>query len=540
LAKGNTNMRPKIVWSDLIIEEGKLDPLGLWRVGDRLVSELLSPFTTIVSHRPARYFAMYTWIIHYLNNMNSDNINKFWERFFEIEAVFLCAIQCHEKHNYDYFRGRIGGEHAKKILAQSKGNKIDFSKIKISNGWENNYKTPMYDFNLIETDFGIISGLKVTPAGKQIALAYQSSISSSLFSRKYLNKFTIPKNVIIELSQYSCPCLFYKPKTSSIEKEKNTLIKFMLDKNLAGMSTSNNEKLTTLLSSIYLIIHFMKGLNKKNYPFTYEAWRKTLSTRVHFDFKIYSPPKEYEEIYKKWELYNLDSMLVFSLESALAGFLDFLHKNNNLKAHVIYSRIKNYFHDELKKINKIGDIKISAPLNDIRNNIVALSYNQLKKLENELIEKVKREESLKKIIYSYFLLIYIQAQYLKRIQSSKYENSIKFLNELSNIDGMELSLLQSLDETCNDSILFFLEEVFFKKWIIARQLDTRLRRQKDVAWFSYNSETDSFSWESNYETYLYRAARSEILMTFLLNLEIVKHEQAGWFLNPNSYLYKQF
>jgi len=29
-------MKISVEWSDLIIEEGKLDPLGLWRVSDRL------------------------------------------------------------------------------------------------------------------------------------------------------------------------------------------------------------------------------------------------------------------------------------------------------------------------------------------------------------------------------------------------------------------------------------------------------------------------------------------------------------------------
>ncbi len=533
-------MKLKIVWSDLIIEEGIRDPLGLWRVGDRLIAELLSPFTTIVTHRPARYFAMYTWLIHYLNNLNFENKIKYWERFFELEAVLLCAIQCHEKHNYDYFLGQIGGEHATRILDQTKGSKIDFSKIKISNGWENNYKTPMYDFSLIETDLGIISGLKVTPTGKQIALAYQNSISSSLFYRKYIDKLTIPKDAIIKLSKYSCPCLVYKPKTSALKKEKNIIIKHLLDKNLIETLNSNDEKLKTLLSSIYIILNFMAGLNKKNYPFTYEAWRKTLSTKIHFDSKMHSPPKEYEEIYKKWELYNLDSMVVFTLQSALVGFLDFLHKNNNLKAQRLYSQVKEYFHDELRKVKKIGDVEIQASVKESRSNIMALLPNQLKKLENELVKKVKKETSLKKIIYAFFLLIYIQAQYLKRGKSSKYENAIKFLYELSYIDGMELSLLQSLDEIGNDSLIFFLFEVFFKKWIIGRQLDTRLRRHKDVAWFSYNSETDSFSWESNYDTDLYRAARSEILMTFLLNLEIVEHEEDGWFINSSSNLYKQF
>jgi hypothetical protein len=56
-------MQINIEYSDLLIERGRRDPLGLWRVGDRLAGELLPPFNTVVSQRPARYFSMYSWMI---------------------------------------------------------------------------------------------------------------------------------------------------------------------------------------------------------------------------------------------------------------------------------------------------------------------------------------------------------------------------------------------------------------------------------------------------------------------------------------------
>lgn len=522
----------------MIIEQGVFDPLGLWRVGDRLIAELLSPFTTIVYHRPARYFAMYSWIFHHLNNQGFEDRKKFWQRFFELEAVLLCAIQLHQAHNYEFFLGQIGGEGAKKFLSQSKNGLLNFSKIKISNGWENNYKRPMYDFNLIETDLGISSGVKVTSAGKHIAHAYQNSIISSLFYKKYLKETVLSKDVIEDLSRFSCPCLLYNPQTKSLEDERNTIIEYMLKEHEIESPDYIQDKFKTLLTSIYLILHYMSCLNSNGLPFTYENWRHTLSTQIFNGSEMYSPPEEYRKIYRRWDLYNLESLFVFSLESALEGFLEFLHENNNnIKSSHIDTTIKDFF---LQRLNKHGikDLKIQSSLKKSTESIALLSSHKLSEIENKLIVEVRRQTSLDRTLIAFYLNVYTQALFIKRKTSSDYEYALEFLFEHSYIDGNELSLFQSLDETEDISIEDFLTEVFFEKWVLLRQLDTRSRRDKEVAWFSFNSETDSYNWESSYSPGLHRAARSEILMTFLLNLEIVNHKQEGWYLNPNSGFYK--
>lgn len=96
----------KVVWSDLLIDKGKLDPLGVWRVGDRMIADLLAPFTTVVAQRPARYFSMYCWALDHLSKQPIATKKEFWERFFVLEGVLLCAIQLHSPHSYDHFGGR--------------------------------------------------------------------------------------------------------------------------------------------------------------------------------------------------------------------------------------------------------------------------------------------------------------------------------------------------------------------------------------------------------------------------------------------------
>ena len=126
----------EIGWSDLLIEKGTLYPLALWRVGDRMVTDLLGPFTTVVTNRPARYLSMYCWIIDFLNRQQSIKDKKgYWKRFFELEAFLLCAVQLHKQHSYEHFAGQIGSELALKLI--NKAHKGKGVKSTLVSCWRN-------------------------------------------------------------------------------------------------------------------------------------------------------------------------------------------------------------------------------------------------------------------------------------------------------------------------------------------------------------------------------------------------------------------
>jgi hypothetical protein len=115
--------------------------------------------------------------------------------------------------------------------------------------------------------------------------------------------------------------------------------------------------------------------------------------------------------------------------------------------------------------------------------------------------------------------------------------------EKSSIDEKELSLIQTtfiLESYASDSMKEFFESVFMTDWIIQRQLSTRFLRGKEVAWLSYNNELKTYNWEATYNSYLYRASRLDILMTYLLNLDIVEYDahNKGWLPNLSSSFYK--
>ncbi|HUL00955.1 MAG TPA: hypothetical protein VLX29_08880 [Nitrospirota bacterium] len=534
-------MKISIDWNDLLIEEGKLDPLGLWRVGDRLNGELLKPFTTIVLHRPARYFSMYCWIIQFLQENKIVDKNKYWERFYELESLLLCAIQLHHNHNYENFKGQIGSESAKTMIAAAINNTIRAEKI--NNGWDVNYKTPMFDFALYEVDFGSPGNLKLTEAGTKLAEAYKNSIEATSFYREYLSKREVPVNVIRELSESSCPCLLFTPSTDFLLQEREAIINSML-----RVVEGNTEDKNKLLLSIYLILDCMISLDESGIPFNKIIWHRILSNQVYLtgaQFKNYDFPKRFEEIFKEWQLYNLDLLFVYSLENGLSGFLQYLQGlTTDLKFNELEPAAREMFKKgqlDCAQDNLIKMIPLAGNITSAYDYFNLQSSNLLYEFEARLVDKIQSASSGLRLFYSFLLYVYLQSKMNSKLKKADYKSSLEFYREGSERDGRELSLLNTLNDVSpvlNEKIEKGFTKIFLKKWIVDRQLETRITRGKDIAWFSRISETQTYSFEENYSTSLYRASRIDILLSFLLNIEIVREGDDSWVPNRSSSFFK--
>ena len=429
-------MKIAISWNDLIIEEGKLDPLGLWRVGDRLNDELLRPFTTVVLHRPARYFSMYSWIFYLLRKQDLKNNKLFWKRFFELESILICAIQLHHNHNYENFRGQIGSESAKKIIADSKQNLLQAQKV--NNGWEVNYKMPMFEFNLLEVDFDSPNNLRLTHRGNNIAKAYEATIKHTEFYQSYLDKTVIPLEVIQELSLYSCPCLLFNAGTKNLIREREIIIHNMLKRITSTASEETSEE--NKLLSIYLILSCMRNLSKDNVQFNKEVWHRILSNEVYSvntKYTKYFPPLEYKTTFQKWQLYNLDLLFVFALESGLSGFLQYLQEiGSDLKSNKLELSGNKIFHESIYQLKQEKFSKMFPLQDGLRKTMKSISSQSSEKLyamEESLIEKIISSSSQLKIFYSFLLYLYLQTKYIEKATNNEYDKSLTFYQEGANI-----------------------------------------------------------------------------------------------------------
>lgn len=525
----------EIGWSDLLIEKGTLDPLALWRVGDRMVANLLGPFTTVVTTRPARYLSMYCWIIDFLNSQQGiTDKQAYWKRFFELEAFLLCAIQLHKHHSYEHFAGQIGSEAALKLINKAKDKKIDLAKFdKISNGWETNYKGSMEQFNLTELDYGIPSGLNLTTLGKKLAQAYMNSIKDTIFFQSYKSKSEVPLEVIEKLAPRSCTCLLHSPQTDFLKEERSTCVTCLLEPSL--VVPENNIEGKDLWRSIFLFFDFLKVLQQNNKRFDLQTWRRALSTLLYSDEKIYSPSKVYLPVFMKWQVYNIDSLLVFALESGLSGFLELLHKKGGeIRKHELTATSFQPAFKAIKKDMLAGNVdtfedSVISTLTNFEN----LRPAEQLQLEIFLVDGVKSKNGEHKIVYSFLLCLYAQAVFNKLVSNPDYEDALNFYRNRSKRDGYELSLFDTSSDinSHSDEIEALFNECFLNELIINRQWNTRDTRKKELAWFGYIIETNSYVWENDYKPTLYRASRSNILMTFLLSLGIVSIKADGWELD---------
>lgn len=534
-------MKINLQWNDLLIEEGKLDPLGLWRVGDRLNDELLRPFTTVVLSRPARYFSMYAWIIHVLDPQAAKDKRDFWKRFFELEAVFLCAIQLHESHTYVRFTGQIGSEHAKDLIANAKKGLIALEKIR--NGWEVNYKSPMFQFHLLEIDYSSPVSIRLTDIGENIALAFQNSISQTRFFKHHKSNTKIPVDVIKELADHACPCLLKDSTTKALISERDTIIKNMLTDNPYA---DRDSEVRDLLGSIQLITSSMAECNSNSVPFSKPDWHRMLTTGYYSaasGMKSLNPLKKHEIYLQRWQVYTLDLLLVYALESGLSGFLQYLHaSSNDLKINQLENALKDIFSNGVNNY-KIGEceeiVSFTNNKSDYVNRIYSADCKELFVLEQEIVAKISASSSGLRMFYAFVLYVYIQTKFMVLQDAPDYKDTMSFYYERANRDGRELSLFHTTEVFRTFDLLdaiFFAG--FFKQWIFDRQLLTRNTRGKEVAWFSCNDELNSINFESAYSTNIYRASRIEILMSYLLNLEIVEYQDNDWSPNLSSPFYK--
>lgn len=517
-------MKYNVVWNDLILEEGKLDPLAIWRVGDRIIGELFGPFTTVVMNRPARYVSMYSWIFYHLGKKNIDGKKGFWDLFFFYEFIFLCAIERHQNHNYPLV-GRIGSEQISNFLNKQPE---EISIIEMNNqrrvrGWTTNYKNMMQQLGLITDDPALPSSMKLTNIGNVTAQLYERSIKPSLFFQLYIDKLNVPLKVIDDLAKYSCPCLVHKPGTQLHRNERNGINNIYYYKCI--------KKNTLLWDSIHLLLVVLKEFKKANEKFTIPKWRQILSTGVLKDHQFIPLSERTREIFFKWQLYNLDSLFVYSLESALSGFLEILQKTKTIRVGSLQKFYLEAFESSFKRSSLFPKVNY---IEDLYQEIKELNCHRKKELEIELIESIRNSTGEQKINSSFYFFLYIQSLFSNFKNDSEYANAIKFYRELSSLDGTELTLNHS-SKISSGKTIYELFTIFLEEWVIRRQLNTRIIREKELAWFCYTSETNTYDWEHSYYPTIYRASRMSIFLSFLENTEIVTEYKDGWVFNRVVY-----
>ena len=117
------------IWNKKIKESNiALDPLGVSKVNDRMVGELLQGITTLSSR--ARYYSVYLWFIDQIHKIKPKaDVSQFERMFYDMERIFMLSCVSHEeietKKNHKDVNGADKG---RKIWKESTGKiPLDFT-----------------------------------------------------------------------------------------------------------------------------------------------------------------------------------------------------------------------------------------------------------------------------------------------------------------------------------------------------------------------------------------------------------------------------
>jgi hypothetical protein len=523
----------KVVWSELLIDRGKLDPLGVWRVGDRMISDLLAPFTTVVTQRPARYFSMYCWILDHLTRGPELDEKAFWRRFYVLEGIFLCAIQLHTRHLDAYYGGRIGSEHADALIRSGTDGQVDFSGLRthaIRNGWETNYKNAMLLFYVVEVDFGVSARLKLTQRGKALADAYGRTIAETAFFRGYRDKSEVPLEVLRELGEVGCPCLL-----PALDSEREQTRRVLLEPSSSVFE--HEERDDALWRSMFLILNFAQHQHAGEQSISGSAWRQMLTAGCSADGRRFHPAEPYADIARRWRIYAVDSLFIFALESGLRGFLEVLQSSGGLHVRDLPHTVgASQVTTALSHLEDDLELPLSTNLSALLEDLYSLEADERHRLEVYLSRRVQDDSSgADRMAWAYLLYLYAQSLYLAMQSDEAYVDAIDFYQGYAHWDGREISLEDTRSSIEPESTLAtHFQTSFVRDWVISRQLQVRSRRRKEVAWFSLSDEFSSYDWEAPYHARLYRASRFHILLSFLHNLSVITYDGKRWQINESA------
>jgi hypothetical protein len=334
------------VWNKPVKEYDRaLDPLGMNRVNDRMIGELVQGFTSLTPR--ARYYAFYVWAINQIRKKNlAKNFPQFKSAFYDLERLFMLSCVAHEEIEPKKNHNDINGVTKGREIWMKNSDKIPLNFTYFGHrlgGYGQYYEGSIVNLGLIEQGEED-EYEKPTELGLQVIqhfdeLATQSGILS------YYGKPFIPKQRLKEIGEKICLCQLKEQKA---EKE-------ILQEIFFGFSGYNDKFSRLRQESFALILSIIDQANKQNYviesqDFLDSVYFGEIGT-TESSIKI-SIPSRLIEISKRWKIVKAHDNLSLVTESILQSFLGFLSSNlsRGRTLDEFFQFIFKEFNDEFAKL----------------------------------------------------------------------------------------------------------------------------------------------------------------------------------------------
>lgn len=335
------------VWNKPVKEYDRaLDPLGMNRVNDRMIGELVQGFTLLTPR--ARYYAFYVWTIDQIRKRKlARNFSQFKNTFYDIERLFMLGCVAHEvtepKKNHNDINGVAEGRHV--WMKHSSNIPLNFTYFGHRlGGYGQYYEGSIAYLGLVEQEEGD-EFEKPSELGFQIIKQFDKlATDSGIFS--YYGKPNISKQKLLEIGKKICLCKL--KKESKNEKE-------ILRELFFGFIGYNDRFAISRRESLAIILSIINQANKNNriiedQDFLDAIYFGEIGSRGD-TIKITIPSK-LNSISKRWKIVKAHDNLSLVTESILQSLLGFLNDNRaqGKPLNDFYQKIFKDFNDELIKL----------------------------------------------------------------------------------------------------------------------------------------------------------------------------------------------
>jgi len=351
------------------ISDRAMDPLGMNRVSDRLTNEMLMGITSMTTR--ARYYSFYVWNVYNIGKkVDVTRYEQFRRAFYDRERAFMMACIAHQETtgNTDLDHSSILGSTKGQRVWRESGKTIKMTFPFLANrlgGYGYYYQASIGSLGLTEQE-----NVKdvVTELGKQLALSFEKSVKDSEYFQNYIEKGSIPKDVLVDYGEKCCLCRL--PRTTS---ELNLLreILFGMKKETVG-NTLHERRRETLSLILYCIHQASKySLDLESESFLNNVYFHQLlvdDNIVQLDF-----PTGFSDVLERWRMFRSHDYFSYACESFLSTFLVMLEIHSGLSFERFIEFVDNknsinhlstLLHRQLKG-NNLKDINVSEIIKSI-------------------------------------------------------------------------------------------------------------------------------------------------------------------------------
>jgi len=359
------------------------DPLGISRVNDRMIGELVNGFT--VTTPRARYYSFYVWAIEQIGKKKlAKNDREFKNVFYDLERLYMMSCVAHEEDSEENHKDITGSGTGREVWEQE-SDKISMNFTYFGNrlgGYGQNYQGSIFNIGLttqeIDDEYERPSETGYKIIKKFDVLAKESKFLS------YYSKSSISKRELSKIGENLCLCKLKSQENS----EKESLIELLF-----GMIGNNTRRSTLRQESLSLILHIIKQIQDKKSTDTQDFLDAVYYNQIKTDEKNQDIiiPSKLDETSKKWKIVKAHDNFAFAIGAMLQSFLEFLEQEP-IKGKTMNEFFDNYFLKLDDEINQLLDTKNIQKKGSIQKLIKTVLDENSIKVNSELLEQSKQYE----------------------------------------------------------------------------------------------------------------------------------------------------